>query len=409
MSRIAGCRSCGSTLLESLLDLGAQPLANALLAPADLDRDEPRYPLELVFCPACALVQITETVPPEQLFGQYLYFSSYSDSFVAHARELAERLVVERGLGPGSLVVEAASNDGYLLQHYRARGVPVLGLEPAANVAEVARGRGVATRTAFFGVELAEQLVAEGLRADVFHAHNVLAHVPDPHGFLAGVARLLAPGGLAVIEVPDVHEMVRRLAFDTIYHEHLCYFSLNALLPLCERHGLVVVGLEELPVHGGSLRLLLAQAETTRPAASVDARLARELWWGLDRQHFFADFAARVQAQRASLRERLDQMAGLGLRLAGYGAAAKATVLLNYVDPPPGRIAFVADRSPHKQGRLIPGVRVPIRPPEALLDEQPDVVLLLAWNLRDEVLDQQAEYRRRGGRFLVPLPELELL
>lgn len=409
MSRIAGCRSCGFVQLEPLLDLGAQPLANALLTQADLARPEPRYPLELVFCPVCALVQITEDVPPERLFGHYLYFSSYSDSFVEHARSLAERLVAGRGLGPRSLVIEAASNDGYLLQHYLARQVPVLGIEPAANVAEAARARGVPTRGAFFGRELAQQLAGEGLRADVFHAHNVLAHVPDLHGFLEGLALLLAPDGLAVIEVPDVRAMAARLAFDTIYHEHLCYFSLNALLPLCERHGLAVVAVEELPVHGGSLRVLLARAGTERPAASVDARLARELWWGLDRSQFFLDFGARVLAARRTLHERLEALAGEGLRLAGYGAAAKATVLLNALDLPPGRLEFVADRSPHKQGRFIPGVRVPIRPPVALLDDKPDVVLLLAWNLRDEVLEQQAEYRRRGGRFLVPLPEVELL
>jgi len=408
MSLVGACRSCAARGLEPILDLGALPLANALLTREQLEAPEARYPLELVFCPACALVQITETVPPERLFGEYLYFSSFSDSFVEHARLLAERLVQERGLGPHSLVVELASNDGYLLQHYLARGVPVLGVEPARNVAAVAEARGIPTRVAFFGRELAEQLVAAGRRADLLHAHNVLAHVADLNGFVRGLATLLAPNGLAVIEVPYVRELVERLEFDTIYHEHLCYFGLGALVPLFERHGLRLTGAERVVVHGGSLRVFAAHAGAGH-APAVAALLAEEQSAGLARIAFYRSFAARVAALRARLRATLVDLRGRGARLAVYGAAAKASVLLNCLELPPGTLEFVVDRSPHKQGRFLPGLRLPIRPVEALLDEQPDYALLTAWNLKDEVLAQQAKYRHRGGRFILPLPEVEIL
>lgn len=408
MSAGSACRSCSGLGLEPILDLGALPLANALLAEADLGKPEARYPLELHFCPACALVQITETVAPERLFGEYLYFSSFSDSFVEHARRLSERLVEERRLGPQSLVVELASNDGYLLQHYRARGVPVLGIEPARNVAAVAEARGIPTRVAFFGRELGEALAAEGRRADLLHAHNVLAHVADLNGFVHGMAALLAPSGLAVIEVPYVRELVERLEFDTIYHEHLCYFGLHALVALFARHGLELQSAERLAVHGGSLRVFVAHG-ARGAAPEAGALLEEERAAGLLQADFYRDFAARVRALCRSLRATLVELRASGARLAVYGAAAKATVLLNSLGLPEGTLEFVVDRSPHKQGRYLPGLRLPIRPTSALLDEQPDYVLLTAWNLKDEVLAQQAEYRRRGGRFILPLPEVVTL
>lgn len=408
MSALHACRSCSGRELEPVLDLGALPLANALLAAADLGQAEARYPLELHFCPACALVQISETVPPELLFGEYLYFSSFSDSFVEHARQLCARLAEERRLGPQSLVVELASNDGYLLQHYRARGVPVLGIEPARNVAAAAEARGIPTRVAFFGRELGQELRGEGLRADVLHAHNVLAHVADLNGFVAGMAALLAPSGLLVVEVPYVRELVERLEFDTIYHEHLCYFGLHALVQLFSRHGLELQGAERLAVHGGSLRVFVAHG-SRGAAPGAAGLLEQERAAGLLQPDFYRDFADRVGALRARLRTRLVELRGAGARLAAYGAAAKATVLLNSLELPEGTLEFVVDRSPHKQGRYLPGLRLPIRPTAALVEEQPDYVLLTAWNLKDEVLQQQAEYRARGGRFIVPLPEVETL
>jgi SAM-dependent methyltransferase len=411
VSLLHGCRSCGEAGLEPVLSLGRTPLANALLTREQLEEPEPTYPLDLVLCPACGLVQITETVPPEELFADYPYFSSFSDTMVAHARELAERLVAERGLGPASRVVEVASNDGYLLQWYRAAGVGVLGIEPAANVARVAREeRGIETREVFFGRDAARTLVDEGVRADVVHAHNVLAHVPDLNGVVAGMALLLAPGGLAVVEVPYVRDMIEKVEFDTIYHEHLCYFSLTALDALARRGGLRVLDVERVPIHGGSLRLMLGRAEDDAPAAPAVAALrAEERELGLHTAAPYRAFAARVEAVRRELPALLHELADAGGRLAAYGASAKGSTLLNACGIGSDLLAFAADRSTVKQGRYTPGTHLEIVPPERLLESMPDYVLLLTWNFRDEILAQQAEYRRRGGRFVVPIPRPEVV
>jgi SAM-dependent methyltransferase len=402
---IATCRACGADGLAPILTLGRTPLANALLTAEQLDAPEPTYPLDLVRCPGCTLVQITETVPPEVLFRRYPYFSSVSETFLGHASALAERLVAERRLGPGSLVVELASNDGYLLQYYRRHGVPVLGIEPAENVAEVARrDRGIPTLSEFFGTALALRLRDEGRRADVLHAHNVLAHVADLGGFVAGIGLLLADDGVAILEVPYVRDMVDRCEFDTIYHEHLCYFSLTALTRLFARHRLVVQQVERLVVHGGSLRLSVARGGV--PGESVEALLLEEKGWGVEGRAVYQGFGRRVETLIASIKALLVGLAGRGASIAGYGAAAKGATLLNVLGIGRDVVRFVVDRSPHKQGHYLPGVRVPILPPEALLERMPSHVLLLAWNLADEVLAQQADYRRRGGRFIIPIPEL---
>ncbi len=409
MSRIAACRSCRASGLATVLSLGETPLANSLLREEDLGRDEPRYPLDLAFCPACSLVQITETVPPEILFRDYLYFSSFSDTMLRHAEELTARLVSERGLGAGSLAVEVASNDGYLLQYYKRAGVPVLGIEPARNVARVAvEERGIPTVTEFFGLELARQLVAEGRRADVVHANNVLAHVADLNGFVAGIALLLKESGAAVIEVPYLGEMVPNLEFDTIYHEHLCYFSLTALSRLFARHGLAVADVEQIPLHGGSLLLTVTPAAARHsPSARVEALLARETKDGIPGLSYYQDFAPRVAAWRDAFRSFLADLKAKGQRLAAYGAAAKGSTLLNYAGIGTDVLDFVADRSTAKQGRYMPGVHLHVRPPAALLESRPDAVVLLTWNFKDEILRQQAEYRRGGGRFVVPIPRAE--
>lgn len=399
------CRSCHHPELAEVLDLGSTPLANRLLTQAQLGEPEPRYPLVLAFCPRCALVQITETVPPEVLFRDYLYFSSFSDTMVQHARVIADRLRVERGLGSDSLVVEVASNDGYLLQHYVAAGVPVLGIEPARNIAKVAEERGVRTVSEFFGLELAERLAADGHRADVIHANNVLAHVADLNGFVAGLAALLKPEGLAVIEAPYLKEMLDHVEFDTIYHEHLCYFSLTALAALFDRHGLRVVNVERLPIHGGSLRVHVVPAGSReRPAPTVAALLAEERAWGVDRLEAYQPFAERVTRLRADLVALLRDLKAQGRTLAAYGASAKGSTLLNYMGIDGALLDFVVDRSTVKQGRYTPGTHLPILPPEHLLAARPDDVLLLTWNFAEEIFRQQAAYLEAGGRFIVPVP-----
>ena len=400
---MTACRSCGATQLEKVLSLGRTPLANALLRAEDLERPEPTFPLELVFCPACALVQITETVPPEQLFSHYLYLSSFSDTMVKHSEELAARLVRERRLDRDSLVIEVASNDGYLLQFYKQAGVPVLGIEPAANVAEVAELKGIPTLVRFFGRELAAELRSSGRRADVIHANNVLAHVADLNGFVAGLALTLKDGGVAVIEAPHVKPMIERLEFDTIYHEHLCYYSLTALQPLFKRHGLEIVDVFEIPLHGGSLQVHASLGG--RPSDRVVRLLEEEREAGVGELEFYRDFGDKVLRLRKSLVATLEDLKSSGSRIAAYGASAKGATLLNYCHIGRETIEFVADRSTVKQGLYTPGAHLPIKSPESLLTERPDHVLLLTWNFADEILQQQAAYRQQGGKFIIPVPE----
>jgi SAM-dependent methyltransferase len=405
------CRSCGSpdgTRLVPVLDLGVTPLANRLLSADQLADAEPTFPLSLRFCPLCSLLQITETVPPDVLFRDYVYFSSYSETMLRHASASAARLIDDRQLDRHSFVVEAASNDGYMLRNFVARDIPVLGVEPAANVAAVARRNGVPTLDAFFGVELAERLVAEGRAADLFLANNVLAHVADLNGFVRGVKTLLKERGRAVIEMPYARDMIDQVEFDTIYHEHLCYFSLSALQRLFGRHGLELADVQRLPLHGGTLRITATHTGAVRPSAAVDDLLAEEQRWGMDRADFYLDFGRRVETLRHSLVRYLAERKEANRRIAAYGASAKGSTLLNYCGIGRETIDFVVDRSPHKQGRYTPGTHLPIHAPERLLEQMPDEVLLLTWNLADEILAQQAEYRRRGGRFLIPIPNLRV-
>jgi SAM-dependent methyltransferase len=392
-----------------VLDLGRVPLANRLLDAHQLDEPELTYPLELAFCPRCALLQITETVPPEILFREYVYFSSISDTMLRHSERIAERLIAERQLGPGSLVVEAASNDGYLLQFFAQRGIPVLGIEPARNIAAVARDKGVPTIAEFFGAELAEQLRGQGTQAAVLLANNVLAHVADLNGFVRGIKTLLAPDGRAVIEVPYARDMIDHVEFDTIYHEHLCYFTLTALDDLFRRHALAIVDVERIPIHGGSLRLVAAHAGAAAPGTTVGLMLAEEQAWGVGRAEFYLGFGRRVAALKQNLLDLLGGLKREGKRLAAYGASAKGSTLVNYFGIGPETLDFVVDRSPHKQGRFTPGNHLPILPPGQLLEIMPDYVLLLTWNFSTEILEQQREYCIRGGRFIVPIPQLQVV
>ncbi|MBI4294375.1 MAG: class I SAM-dependent methyltransferase [Betaproteobacteria bacterium] len=401
------CISCGGSRLAPILSLGKTPLANALLTKDKLTAEEQRYPLELVFCEDCSLVQITESVAPERIFGEYAYFSSFSDTMVAAAKSLAARLVHERGLGRNSLVIELASNDGYLLEHYASAGVPVLGVEPAANIARVANERGIRTRNEFFGLESARQLVNEGLSADVLHANNVLAHVPDLNGFARGIGIVLKPRGVAVIEVPYLRDLVEKCEFDTIYHEHLCYFSVSALMPLFARHELALVDIERIPVHGGSLRLFARRSGVPEPI--VKTLLEEERAAGmLDRAYYFG-FADRVERLRRELLALLGKLKAEGKKIAAYGASAKGSTLLNFFGIGRDILDYVVDRSTEKQGKYTPGTRLEIFAPSHLAEDRPDYLLLLSWNFLDEVLSQQADYRSTGGKFIVPVPEVRIV
>lgn len=404
------CRSCASPLLREILSLGTIPLANALRTKEQLLQPEARFPLDLVRCSKCSLVQITETVPPEQLFGEYLYFSSFSETMLTQSASLVQRIIRERGLSDSSLVAEVASNDGYLLQVYHQAGVPVLGIEPASNIAKVAAARGIRTVCDFFGSHLAESLAAEYGRVDVIHANNVLAHVPDLNGVVAGFARLVKETGVIIVEAPYVRDMIENVEFDTIYHEHLCYFSLTALDRLFARHGLLIHDVEHIEIHGGSLRIFAGlEGHGQVRSEAVRGILKQEQEVGIDGSEFYVSFAERVERLKKDLGTLLGSLRASGSRIVAYGASAKGTTLLNYFGIGANDLEFVVDRSTVKQGRFTPGTHIPIRAPEALLEEQPDYVLLLTWNFADEILRQQEAYRRQGGKFIIPIPTLHVI
>ena len=398
------CRVCGGGDLVEILAFGDSPLADRLLTREQLAEPDVTVPLTLTFCPACSLLQIAETVDPEVLFGgDYPYFSSVSGTLLGHSRANAEELIARLALGAKSLVVEIASNDGYLLRNFVARRIPVLGIDPAAAPAAAAIKAGVPTLQGFFGRVLAARLEAEGRAADLIIANNVLAHVADLNGLVAGIAILLKPDGLAVLEMPYVVDLIERCEFDTIYHQHLCYFSVSALDHLFRRHGLWVNDVRQLPIHGGSLRIYVGDREKVQPA--VRRLLEAEKSAGFDGPEPYARFADRVQGLRGELRALLHRLQDEGRRLAAYGAAAKGTTLLSYCGLGRDILDYVVDRNPFKHGRYMPGSKLEIRPVEELLADQPDDTLLLSWNFADEILEQQAGYRARGGRFVIPIPK----
>ncbi len=409
MHETARCRSCGAQDLDVFLSLGKLPLPDALLTEEELGEPEARYPLDVAFCPGCTLVQILHEVPPEVLFvDNYLYFSSFSDTLLQHSRRHALGLIESRSLGGQDLVFEIASNDGYLLRNFVEHGVPVLGMDPAPDQAAAARGVGVPTLEMFFDTATARELVDADLRASVIIANNVMAHVPDLNSFVRGMRMFVADDGVITVENPYVRMLIDNLEFDTIYHEHFSYFSCTAVDRLARRHGLWLNRVESFPdLHGGTLRWWLGPRKERHP--TVDAYLAAEEDSGLTSADYYRGFAARVETTRRRLRRLLEDLRSDGARIAAYGAAAKGTVLLNHVGIGPELVDYVVDRNVHKQGRYMPGVHLPIRDPSYLLEDQPDVVLLLAWNFADEIMEQQAEYRRRGGRFIVPIPELEVV
>lgn len=400
------CRLCAAPLQTVLVDLGEMPPANALLDGPDDVAAERALPLCARVCDVCRLVQVPENVGQAEIFSEYSYFSSYSTTFLEHAREYAHRAAQELSLGPDSLVVEVASNDGYLLRHFHALGIGVLGIEPAANVARAAEALGLPTRVAFLDSALGREI---GPRADLVVANNVLGHVPDLRDFVAGLAAMVRPDGVVSVEVHHVLRLLEGLQVDTVYHEHRSYFSLLTASRALESAGLAVFDAELIPTHGGSLRLWAAPAAADRtPTPEVGRIAALERAAGLDGRAVYAAFAARAQGCRDALERFLAGALAAGETVAAYGAAAKGATLLNWVGATTETVRCVADRNPYKQGRLMPGTHIPIVPPQALDDLRPDHLLILPWNLTDEIVAEMARVRGWGGRFVIPVPELQV-
>jgi SAM-dependent methyltransferase len=404
---IEGCRSCGSSKLRSFLNLGTTPLADRLMTKEQLSEVELVAPLDVVLCEDCSLVQITETVSPEILFCRnYPYFSSVSKALMKHFGDSAQQILESRELGPDSLVIEAASNDGYMLKHFVAAGVPVIGIDPADGPAKKAQEAGVRTLNTFFTKDLADKLCGEGNRADVFLANNVLAHVADLNGFTAGVARLLKDDGVGVIECPYLLDLIDHCEFDTIYHQHLCYFSITALVHLFRRHGLSLNEVVRTSIHGGSLRLFIGKNEQV--GESVTSILRREKELGVDGLAYYETFASRVEALKKDLIGVLETLKAEGKRIYGYGAAAKGCTLLSYCGVGSQYLDCILDLSPAKQGLYFTGNRLKIEPPSRLLEDHPDAVLIIAWNFAQEIMKQQQAYGERGGIFVIPVPEVRV-
>jgi hypothetical protein len=402
------CRFCDGLLETTFCDLGAQPLSNAFLTAAQLEQPEPHYPLHARVCGACMLVQLPAHATPQAIFSDYAYFSSYSESWLEHARRFSAAAIERFGLGRDSLVIEVASNDGYLLRNFVAARIPVLGVEPAANVAAVAVREGVPTETRFFGRAFAQELAASGRQADLLVGNNVLAHVPDLNDFVAGLQAALKPRGTISMEFPHLLRLVDECQFDTIYQEHFSYFSLACAQRVFAAHGLAIVDVEEIPTHGGSLRIFAAHAGA-KASPAVAALLERERAAGLESLDAYRAFGERVRALKRKLVALLLAEKAAGRSIAAYGAAAKGNTLLNYCGLGPDLIDYVVDRNPHKQGRFLPGSRIPIHAPERVFETRPDYLVVLPWNLRDEVIRQMSGIRAWGGRFVLPIPSAEVV
>jgi hypothetical protein len=406
MANQPSCRFCSTPLTEVFADLGVSPLANSYLREDQLSNMEPHYPLKAWVCGSCMLVQLEEFESPAGIFSDYAYFSSFSTSWLAHAEQYVHDMIARFGFDSKSQVIEIASNDGYLLQYFHAAGVPVLGIEPAANVAQAAIAKGIPSRTVFFGRD-----TARDLKADLLIGNNVYAHVPDLHSFTEGLKIALKPNGIITLEFPHLLRLMDEAQFDTIYHEHFSYLSLLTVQQIFIHHGLTVFDVEELPTHGGSLRIFGRHSENTgrQITPRVECVVARERAAGLDRLDAYRRFTEKVQRVKYDILSFLIQARRERKSVAGYGAPAKGNTLLNYCGIGPELLSFTVDRSPHKQGQYLPGTRIPIYPPDAIEQAQPDYVLILPWNLRDEITEQMKVIRNWGGRFVVAIPSLEVL
>ena len=404
----SGCRFCGSKLEHIFVDLGASPLVQSFLSSDKLNQMEPFYPLQVFVCDKCFLVQLQEFVAPENIFSDYLYFASYSDTWLAHAKRYTDEMVRRFPISEKSLVIEIASNDGYLLQYFAEKNIPVLGVEPAANVAQVAAKKGISSITKFFSRETAKELVAAGKRADLLLGNNVLAHVPDVNDFVEGMKILLKPQGVITMEFPHLMQLMEQNQFDTIYHEHFSYFSFLTVQKIFAAHGLTLFDVEELPTHGGSLRIYARHAEdSTKPVGQAVTDLcAREEAGGYARLETYSRFAEQVKETKRKLLEFLINAKRNGKKIAAYGAAAKGNTLLNYCAIRTDFLDYTVDRSPYKQGMFLPGTRIPVYSPDQIKRTQPDYLLILPWNLKDEIIQQNAYIRDWGGQFVVPIPEV---
>jgi SAM-dependent methyltransferase len=407
----ASCRFCGERLRDTVVDLGMSPLCESYLSAGQLNGMEPFYPLHVYVCRTCWLVQLEQYVSAEHIFSEYAYFSSFADSWVQHARAYTEKMIDRFGLGSQSQVIELASNDGYLLQWFLKAGVPALGIEPAANVAAAAEEKGVTTLVRFFGVELAEELAAEGRLADLLLGNNVLAQVPDLNDFVAGMKIVLAPNGVLTMEFPHVMRLIDENQFDTIYHEHFGYFSLHTTWAIFRRHGLELFDVEEIPTHGGSLRVYARHTEDeTKPVLpTITGLLAREEAFGLTSVDRYRRFATQVEETKRSILELLIDLKRAGRSIAGYGAPGKGNTLLNYCGIRTDFLDFTVDRNTYKQGLFLPGTHIPILPPEEIEQRRPDYVFILPWNFKDEIMAQLAGIRAWGGQFIVPIPEARIV
>ena len=405
------CRFCGANLETTFVDLGMSPLCETYPAASELHRGEMFYPLHVFVCEKCFLVQLEEFETPENIFSDYLYFSSYSDSWLKHCENYTQKMIDRFGLGPKSCVVEVASNDGYLLQYFVNQGIPALGIEPATNVAKVAEEKGVPTLNRFFGTQLAQELVAEGKTADLIAGNNVLAQVPDLNDFVKGLKFLLKPNGALTLEFPSLLKLIELNEFDTIYHEHFSYFSLLATVNILHAHGLRVFDVEELSTHGGSLRVYASRVEDSTHSIepSVEALLRLERKSGLDTIAAYEGFARQVKETKFAPLDFLLTAAKERKLVAGYGAPGKSATLLHYCGIGKDLIQFTVDRSPYKQGRVLPGTHIPIFHPDHIREARPDYVIILPWNLKDEIMQQLQFIREWGGRFVVPIPKVSIL
>jgi SAM-dependent methyltransferase len=404
------CRLCGSHVDRTFVNLGMSPLCESFVPADEVDRMEPYFPLHALVCGECFLVQLREYVSVKDIFEEYAYFSSYSTSWVTHAKIYAEMITSRLGLSNDSLVVEVASNDGYLLQHFLPLRVPVLGIEPAANVAKAAIRKGIPTEIDFFGTRLADDLVRRGMQADLIIGNNVLAQVPDLNDFVAGIRLLLKPGGVLTLEFPHLQRLIEENQFDTIYHEHFSYFSLLTIQTMAARHGLKLIDVEELSTHGGSLRVYLAHDQSRHaPGARVTNLLEREERLGFRNLETYASFGEQVKTTKRRLLSFLIKAKDEGKKICGYGAPGKGNTLLNYCGIGPDFLDFTVDRNPYKHGRFTPGMRIPIYPIEAIDNAKPDLVLVLPWNLKQEIVSQMRHVADWGGKFVIPIPEVTVI